>query len=167
MYGRSLAGREPQPPSRWAASEEARINPPNYSALARQVLDLDRNSYQILPHLAAFESEAGDSIARDDREIYCFPASSAVEWGVIQSSVETHTERIIRHSEVMALVRAIRSGAAPRIGASVDYFIEVPAALERRALARPQNKAQKPYRFEVEQWHLDAARDVLDSTSGR
>ena len=65
--------------------------------------------------------------------------------------METHTERILRHSEVMALVRAIRSGTAPRIGDSIDYFIEVPAALERRALARPQNKAQKPYRFEVEQ----------------
>ena len=86
---------------------------------------------------------------------------------MIESSVETQTERIIRHSEVMALVRAIRSGTVPRIGYSVDYFLEVPAALERRALARPQNKAQKPYRFEVEQWHLDAARDVLDSTSGR
>src|SRR5260221_374410 len=32
---------------------------PAYSALARQVLDLDRNRYQILPHLAAFESESG------------------------------------------------------------------------------------------------------------
>jgi hypothetical protein len=86
---------------------------------------------------------------------------------VIQSSVEEHTERIIRHSEVMALVRAIRSGTAPRIGDSIDYFIEVPAALERRAFARPQSKAQRPYRFQVEQWHLDAARDVSESTSGR
>jgi hypothetical protein len=86
---------------------------------------------------------------------------------VIQSAVEEHTEHIIRHSEVMALVRAIRSGTAPRLGDGVDYFIEVPAALERRAFARPQNKAQRPYRFQVEQWHLDAARDVLKSTGGR
>jgi hypothetical protein len=82
----------------------------------------------------------------------------------IGSSVERETERIIRHSEVMAVVRAIRSGNAPRIGDSLDYFIEVPAALERRAFARPQNKAPKPYRFKVEQCHLDAARDGFYST---
>ena len=83
------------------------------------------------------------------------------------SSIECETERIIRLSEVMAVVRAIRSGAAPHLRDSLDYFIEVPAALERRAFARPQNKAQRPYRFQVEQWHLDAARDVLKSTGGR
>ena len=80
------------------------------------------------------------------------------------SSAEYQTERIIRHSEVMAVVRAMRSGTAPRLGDSLDYFIEVPAALERRAFARPQNKTPKPYRFKVEQWHLDAARDVFNST---
>ena len=80
------------------------------------------------------------------------------------SSIEGKTERIIRNSEMMAVVRAIRSGTAPRIGDSLDYFIEVPAAHERRAFARPQNKAPKPYRFKVEQWHLDAARDVINST---
>jgi hypothetical protein len=80
------------------------------------------------------------------------------------SSIECKTERIIRNSEMMAVVRAIRSGTAPRLGDSLDYFIEVPAALERRAFARPQNKAPKPYRFKVEQWHLDAARDVFNST---
>ena len=77
----------------------------------------------------------------------------------LTSSIECETERIIRHSETMAVVRAIRSGTAPRVGDSLDYFIEVPAAVERRAFARPQNKAPKPYRFKVEQWHLDAARD--------
>jgi hypothetical protein len=80
------------------------------------------------------------------------------------SSIECETERIIRNSEMMAVVRAIRSGTAPRLGDSLDYFIEVPAALERRDFARPQNKAPKPYRFKVEQWHLDAARDVVNST---
>jgi hypothetical protein len=80
------------------------------------------------------------------------------------SSIEGKTERIIRNSEMMAVVRAIRSGTAPRIGDSLDYFIEVPAARERRPFARPQSKAPKPYRFKVEQWHLDAARDVVNST---
>jgi hypothetical protein len=80
------------------------------------------------------------------------------------SSIECETERIIRNSEMMTVVRAIRSGTAPRLGDSLDYFIEVPASLERRAFARPQNKPPKPYRFKVEQWHLDAARDVLNST---
>jgi hypothetical protein len=75
------------------------------------------------------------------------------------SSIECEAERIIRHSETMAVVRAMRSGTAPRIGDSLDYFIEVPAALERRAFARPQSKAPKPYRFKIEQWHLDAAQN--------
>src|ERR1700694_48654 len=42
----------------------------------------------------------------------------------------------------------LSSAAVTTLGkVMLDYFIEVPAALERRALARPQNKAQKPYRF--------------------
>jgi hypothetical protein len=76
-------------------------------------------------------------------------------------SIDCETERIIRHSEVIA-VRAIQSGTAPRLGDSLDYFIEVPSALGRRAFARPQSNAQKPYRFKVEQWHLGAAREACD-----
>jgi hypothetical protein len=79
-------------------------------------------------------------------------------------SIDCETERIIRHSEMMAVVRAIQSGTAPRIGDSVDYFIEVPAAPGRRAFSRPQSKAQKPYRFKVEHWHLDAAREACDES---
>ena len=75
------------------------------------------------------------------------------------------TEDIIRHSEVMAVVRALRSGRIPRIGETLDYFIEVPPALERRAVPRPQSKAPRPYRFEVEQWHLDLA--IQSSSDGR
>jgi len=80
------------------------------------------------------------------------------------SSIECEAERIIRNSEIMAVGRAIRSGTAPRLEDSLDYFIEVPEAVESRPFARPQKKAPKPYRFKVEQWHLDAARDVVNST---
>jgi hypothetical protein len=75
-------------------------------------------------------------------------------------------ERVIRHSEVMAVVRAMRSDCAPRIGDALDYFLEGSASEERPgALAGSRNK---PYRFSVEQWHLDAAAQMVlaDAISG-
>jgi len=66
-------------------------------------------------------------------------------------------EEIIRHSEVMAVVRALRSGQPPRLGTTVDYFIEAPSG---SGCVSPKTK---PYRVAVEQWHLDAARQMLSS----
>ncbi len=69
----------------------------------------------------------------------------------------SQVEEIIRHSEVMAVVRALRSGQAPRLGTTVDYVIEAPSS-EASLTAKT-----KPYRVTVEQWHLDAARRMLAS----
>lgn len=76
--------------------------------------------------------------------------------------MSSEVERVIRRSEVLAVVRALRSGHTPRIGDPLDYFIGVYASEERSgAFAGPRNKANKPYRFALEQWHLDEARQVI------
>jgi hypothetical protein len=69
-------------------------------------------------------------------------------------------ETVIRHSEVMAVVRAMQSSHAPAVGNSLDYFIEVPSH-ERPYTSVAQGKGRKPYRFKVEQWHLNAASLVV------
>ena len=77
-------------------------------------------------------------------------------------STYLEVEQVIRRSEVMAVVQALRADHRPRIGDTLDYSIEVPASDERRgAFVGPQNEAGKPYRFAVEQWHLDAAGLLL------
>ena len=76
--------------------------------------------------------------------------------------LSAEVERVVRRSEVIAVVRALRSNGRPRIGDTLDYSIE---ALEPNqcsgAFAAPRTKPGRPYRFAVEQWHLDAARSLL------
>jgi hypothetical protein len=72
--------------------------------------------------------------------------------------VSAETERIIRRSEVMAVLEALRTKRDLRVGSTLDYFIDVPAAEKTRG---SQNKASKCYRLAVEQWHLDAAQLLL------
>jgi hypothetical protein len=67
--------------------------------------------------------------------------------------VHAEVERVIWRSEVTAVVNAMRSDRSLRIGTPLDYTIE--AALSGDPRGR-QNKL-RPYRFAVEQWHLDAA----------
>lgn len=71
---------------------------------------------------------------------------------------ETQVEAVIRRSEVLAVMRVLKSGANVRIGETVDYFIEPGVA--RSTLT--SSTRQKPYRTVVEQWHLDAARGMLN-----
>jgi hypothetical protein len=83
--------------------------------------------------------------------------------------VYAEVERVIRRSEVMAVVQALRSNGSLRVGSSLDYSIEAPLSDDRRGAGRgPQNKAGNRYRFAVEQWHLDAAKLLLlsDAVSG-
>lgn len=81
-------------------------------------------------------------------------------------SVEVQVERVIRRSEVMAVVRALRSNAVPRVGDTLDYSIEAPASDQRGcAFAEPRTKRAKPYRFAIEQWHLEAARSLLSPSA--
>jgi hypothetical protein len=87
--------------------------------------------------------------------------------GAMITDSMTAVESTIRRSEVMAVVRALRSEHAPRLGDTLDYFIEVPVPGESSG---PFVKARsKPYRFAVEQWHLDAARvlALADGLSGQ
>ena len=72
-------------------------------------------------------------------------------------STLAEVERVVRRSEVLAVVRVLRSDRTPRIGDALDYFLE----------AGPKNHAGKPYRFAVERWHLDAAAQMVlaDATS--
>ena len=72
--------------------------------------------------------------------------------------ISYQVEEVIRQSEVMAVVREVRSGRPPRLGASVDYFIEAPG---ERPCGPAGIKKAKPYRVAVEQWHLDAAQRIL------
>jgi hypothetical protein len=69
------------------------------------------------------------------------------------SEIDFEVSKMIKQSEVAAVVRALRNGSAPRIGQIVDYDI---------LSARPSEKPSRPYRVAVEQWHLDEARRMLD-----
>jgi hypothetical protein len=69
------------------------------------------------------------------------------------SEIDFEVSKMIKQSEVAAVVRVLRSGSAPRIGQVVDYEI---------LNARLAEKPSRPYRVAVEQWHLDEARRMLD-----
>jgi hypothetical protein len=77
------------------------------------------------------------------------------------SSFETGVERVVYASEILAVARALQSGNAPRLGQSIDYYIE-PEASGVAAARRSSAKPGKPYRATVEQWHLDAARLMVE-----
>jgi hypothetical protein len=62
-------------------------------------------------------------------------------------SLNEEVERVIRQSEVMAVVAAQRRGSAIRVGDILDYCIQ----------ATSKNRKSDRYRFTVEQWHLDSA----------
>jgi len=79
---------------------------------------------------------------------------------MIPEMMSSEIERQIRRMEVLAVVRALRSGRTPHIGEGFEYFIDYPSKEHPGAFAHPR-KTLKPYRFEMEQWHLDAAREAL------
>ena len=74
--------------------------------------------------------------------------------------VRSEVERIIQRSEVMAVVRELRSGHTPRVGEMIDYHIEVPAST---GLSSPYGSraSARPYRVAVEHWHLSKAKQML------
>jgi hypothetical protein len=69
--------------------------------------------------------------------------------------VNHEVERMIRRSEIMAVVEAWRSGNVPHIGDTLDYSIDAKVPSRGR-----------PYRFMVEQRHLDGARQVMSAEEG-
>jgi hypothetical protein len=62
----------------------------------------------------------------------------------------------VKSAEIKAVANALRSGSRPNLGQSIDYSIETPEVPSKRT---------KPYRLEVEQWHLDAAETMLRARS--
>ena len=58
----------------------------------------------------------------------------------------------VRSAEIKAVADVLRSGTRPCLGQSIEYSVEHVPVSTRRA---------RPYRLEVEQWHLDAAERML------
>jgi hypothetical protein len=111
-------------------------------------------------HMDHFQPAFAPEVPRDR-----FPGCDRRPIDSHASAAENHTwmvnevQSVVRNSEVLAVVRVMRSGRTPIIGDSLDYFIEIPSD----GSAGFQAKARKPYRFEVEQWHLDAASRLVIS----
>lgn len=77
--------------------------------------------------------------------------------------VRAEVRQIIRQSEVEAVCDQMRSGRTPRVGQIVDYDVPL-QALGLTSTPKP-NKPKMPYRFAVEQWHLDEAAVLLRARS--
>jgi hypothetical protein len=75
-----------------------------------------------------------------------------------RNSVQSEVEQIVRTSEILAVARALQAGNNLRIGQTVDYFIE-PCGVAK--------KTGKPYRVPIEQWHLDAAKQMVEQWRSR
>jgi len=67
--------------------------------------------------------------------------------------LEREVAEAIRSAEIKAVADVLRSGARPCLGQSIDYM------LEPRSFASA--RGGRPYRLDVEQWHLDAAERIL------
>jgi len=80
-----------------------------------------------------------------------------------RSPVESQIEHIIHTSEILAVVRALQSGDRPRVGQSIDYYIE-PEACGLVTVGPGSAKQGKPYRTAIEQWHMDAALHMLSQS---
>ncbi len=63
------------------------------------------------------------------------------------------TAEAVRSAEIKAVAAILRSGGQPSLGQSIDYSIVTPPGVSSRST--------RPYRLEVEQWHLDAAVKML------
>ena len=86
---------------------------------------------------------------------------------ITESQLGDEVEKIVRLSEVRAVVNALKAGERPCVGQLIDYFIEPPGSgpdslIQQRGFFA---KREKPYRVAVEQWHLDAAHQMLASLS--
>lgn len=63
------------------------------------------------------------------------------------------TTDAVRSAEIKAVAEILRSGSQPSLGQTIDYSIVTPPGVP--------SKRTRPYRLEVEQWHLDAAEKML------
>jgi hypothetical protein len=58
-----------------------------------------------------------------------------------------------------------QSGGDPRVGQNIDYYLEKASGLV--VVGAKPSKQGKPNRTTVEQWHLDAARQMLKRLPSR
>lgn len=81
--------------------------------------------------------------------------------------LESELRRIVRWSQVNAVVRAIRHGRRPRVGEVLDHTLEFPDHHPNARSARDwaHSRRHDVYQFEVEPWQLEEA-DRLASGSG-
>jgi hypothetical protein len=88
------------------------------------------------------------------------PADYTMNLHIPASNPEETMEQIVRTSEILAVVQELRRGSRPKIGDTIDYFLEpeVTGPFSARAAGAKQ---RKPYRTRVEQWHLDEAARLL------
>lgn len=84
----------------------------------------------------------------------------------IRTPIESRIEEIIRTSEILAVARALRSGDRPRVGQSIDYYLE-PETNGLFSPATDSAKQGKPYRTVIEQWHFDAAVRMVNHWRSR
>lgn len=64
----------------------------------------------------------------------------------------------VKAAEIKAVANVLRSGARPSLGQSIEYSVDGIPVSTRRA---------RPYRLEVEQWHLEAAERMLRESGSR
>ena len=80
--------------------------------------------------------------------------------------MEVELQRIVRRSQVNAIVRAIQLGQRPRVGELLEHKLEFddhPRGRAARDWARSSRR--DVYQFEVESWQLEEA-DRLASRNG-
>lgn len=77
-----------------------------------------------------------------------------------RTELESQVEHIVHTSEILAVARALQSGGDPRVGENIDYYLE-PEASGLVTVGTRASKHGKPYRTAIEQWHLDAARQMV------
>jgi len=70
-----------------------------------------------------------------------------------RDQLQREVAETVRSAEIRAVARALREGARPALGQTVDYTIEPQPVTP--------SKRHRPYRVAVEQWHLDEAELML------
>ena len=72
-------------------------------------------------------------------------------------------ERAIFHSQVEAVIDAIRQGHTPRIGDILDHKLEVPGDRRRYGGITKRNARRDVYEFDVRAEHIVAAEKKLQA----
>ena len=76
-------------------------------------------------------------------------------WSVDREQLRQEVADNVRTAEIRAVADILRSGERPALGQSIEYSVEhIPVSTRRT----------RPYRLEVEQWHLEAAERMLRET---